>query len=312
MTLAAELRYLPAPAKLNLFLHVTGRRADGYHLLQTVFRLIDLQDTVHLRCRQDNKIVRLSALEGVPAEHDLTVRAARWLQQYSGTSLGVEIALEKKIPMGGGLGGGSSNAATVLLGLNRLWSLNLSRDVLAEGGRQLGADVPVFIHGHNAFAEGIGEQLQALVLPERWYVVVQPNASVPTAEIFQAPELTRDTKPIKMAVFPDSKAFAPAEAFDAYRNDLEPCAFSRYPVVAQTAHLMQQALESLPEAASGKKRVRMSGSGACLFVEYNTQAAALLASEKIGATIAKCASQHLAPRLITVCAGLSKHPLAAW
>src|SRR5690606_7390663 len=183
MSAIPALQDLPAPAKLNLFLHVTGRRDDGYHLLQTVFRFIDLQDTIHLTRRDDGQILRMTPIPGVPPEQDLMVRAARWLQAHSGSRWGVEIRIDKHIPMGGGLGGGSSNAATVLLGLNRLWALDLPREALAEGGRQLGADVPVFIMGHNAFAEGVGEQLQPIVLPERWYVVIQPDASVPTAEI---------------------------------------------------------------------------------------------------------------------------------
>lgn len=319
MSAVTALQDLPAPAKLNLFLHVTGRRDDGYHLLQTVFRFIDLQDTIHLTRRDDGQILRMTPIPGVPPEQDLMVRAARWLQAHSGSRWGVEIRIDKHIPMGGGLGGGSSNAATVLLGLNRLWALDLPREALAEGGRQLGADVPVFIMGHNAFAEGVGEQLQPIVLPERWYVVIQPDASVPTAEIFQAPELTRDTKPIKMAVFPGCKDFLNLDALgstverEAFRNDLESCAFGRYPVLALTASLVEQAIGSLPvEQGAGKKQVRMSGSGACLFVEYNTREAALLASERIDATMLKCADKLPALRLNTVSAGLSKHPLAAY
>jgi len=164
----------PAPAKLNLFLHVNGRRADGYHLLQTLFRFIDLNDTLHFTVREDGEVCRVNALEGVPPEQDLCVRAARLLQQETGCKQGVDIELEKRIPMGGGLGGGSSDAATTLLALNRLWSLDLSRERLMQLGLTLGADVPVFVFGENAFAEGVGEQLQAYPLPDAWYVVLCP------------------------------------------------------------------------------------------------------------------------------------------
>ena len=185
-----------APAKLNLFLHVVGRRSDGYHLLQTVFRFLDFSDQVSLTIRDDNKIQLNTPILGVPAEKNLCVQAARLLQKESGTSLGVEISLEKLIPLGGGLGGGSSDAATTLLALNRLWELNWSREELMGLGLNLGADVPVFIFGENAFAEGIGEKLKPIKLFPAWYLVLTPPVHVSTADIFASKELTRNTIPV--------------------------------------------------------------------------------------------------------------------
>ena len=196
-----ELIPYPAPAKLNLFLHVVGRRADGYHLLQSVFRFIDLSDRVWLGVRDDGKIVRLSDLPGVPEEEDLTVRAARLLQARTGCKLGADIRLEKRLPMGGGLGGGSSDAATVLLALNRLWEVGLTRAALQELALQLGADVPVFVFGESAFAEGVGEKLTPIKLPPAWYVVLTPPVGVATKAVFASPELTRNTPPIKISDF---------------------------------------------------------------------------------------------------------------
>lgn len=191
----------PAPAKLNLFLRITGRREDGFHLLQTVFRLLDWGDTVHLRLRDDGAIRRVSGLAGVAPEQDLAVRAARSLQAATGCRLGVDIRVDKAIPAGGGFGGGSSDAATVLCALDRLWACGLGEDRLAALGLALGADVPVFVRGHNAWAEGVGEQLLPLDLPPAWYLLVDPGVSVPTAELFQAPDLTRDASPATMPDF---------------------------------------------------------------------------------------------------------------
>jgi len=191
----------PAPAKLNLFLHVVGRRADGYHLLQSVFRFIDRADTVHLELRDDGRVVREGDLPGVSEDHDLTVRAARLLQAHAPDGSGVAIRLDKILPMGGGLGGGSSDAATVLLALNRLWQVNLPREALQQLALQLGADVPVFVFGQTAFAEGVGEILHPVSAPAAWYVVLMPPVQVPTAAIFAAPELTRNTPPLKIAPF---------------------------------------------------------------------------------------------------------------
>ncbi|MEW5889293.1 MAG: 4-(cytidine 5'-diphospho)-2-C-methyl-D-erythritol kinase [Pseudomonadota bacterium] len=246
-----------APAKLNLFLHVVGRRSDGYHLLQTAFRLIDLADTLRFRLRGDGAVVRVTDLPGVAADADLAVRAARLLQQAAGVRAGVDIALEKRIPLGGGLGGGSSDAATVLLALNRLWGVNWPRARLQALALRLGADVPFFVFGRNAFAEGVGEQLAPLELPPAWYVLLTPDVAVPTAEIFAAPGLTRDTKPIKIADF--SAGWG--------RNDLEPVVRARYPEVAR-------ALAWLEGFESEGGSARMSGSGASVFAPFATERAA--------------------------------------
>lgn len=250
----------PAPAKLNLFLHVVGRRPDGYHLLQTVFRFISRGDVLRFRLRNDGVIARVNDLEGVSAESDLCVRAARLLQQTTGGESGADIELEKKLPMGGGLGGGSSDAATVLIVLNKLWACGLARAELQALALQLGADVPVFIFGRNAFAEGVGERLHALALPPAWYVVLQPQVMVSTPVVFAAPELTRNTKPIKILDFSASEgAFAFAKGF---HNDLQPVVSVHYPEVAlHLAWLEGQAKELGSDA-------RMSGSGACVFAEF--------------------------------------------
>lgn len=244
----------PAPAKLNLFLHVVGRRADGYHLLQTVFRLIDRCDGLRFRSRPDGEIHLLNPLPGVPEGNDLTVRAARLLQQHSGTKRGVDISLEKRLPMGGGLGGGSSDAATVLLALNELWALGYSRADLQHMGLSLGADVPVFVQGQNAFAEGVGEALFPVTLPPAWYLILEPGVGVPTARIFNAPELQRNTPVIP---FND---WSPGMG----HNDLEPVACSHFPPVAAALACFRQ---HAPTA-------RMTGSGACLFAEFASAAAA--------------------------------------
>lgn len=246
----------PAPAKLNLFLHVVGRRPDGYHLLQSVFTLIDLADRVRLRVRDDGLIRRVSLLPGVPAEADLAVRAARLLQEASGTRLGADIEVDKRIPMGGGLGGGSSDAATVLLALDRLWGTGFGAEALAELAPALGADVPFFLFGQPAWAEGIGELLRPIDVPARWYLVLAPPVSVPTAAIFQAPELTRNTEPLKMEDFS-----ARLTARDgSLRNDLEAVVVSRFPAVAEH-------LEWLRARGAG----RMTGSGACVFADFDSR-----------------------------------------
>ena len=213
----------PAPGKLNLMLRVTGRRADGYHQLQTVMRFIDYGDTLTIGVREDGGIARVNDVAGVPAEADLALRAARLLQRATGSRLGADIALHKRLPVGGGLGGGSSDAATVLLALNKLWETGLSRQRLAALGLELGADVPLFVGGANALAEGIGERLTPLDLPPAWYLVLVPPVAVPTARIFAHPELKRDSKPIKITAF--SAALA--------GNDLEPVVCREYPEVAR-------------------------------------------------------------------------------
>lgn len=237
----------PAPAKLNLFLHVVGRRDDGYHLLQTLFRFIDLSDTLHFTLRQDGVVHRLNEIDAVPEEQDLCVRAARLLQQETGCKQGVDIALDKCIPMGGGLGGGSSDAATTLLALNRLWGLQLPRERLMQLGLQLGADVPVFVFGENAFAEGVGEQLQAYPLPEEWYVVLFPPVQVPTARIFTHPELTRNTISLTIRALPMAQL----------HNDLQPVVCKLYPEVERHLGWLGQFAPAM-----------MTGSGACVFAAF--------------------------------------------
>jgi len=240
----------PAPAKLNLFLHVIGRRPDGYHLLQTAFRFIDYGDELSLAVRADGDIRRVTPLEGVPAELDLTVRAARALQRATGCRKGVDIGIVKRLPLGGGLGGGSSDAATTLIALNRLWRVGLSRDHLQRIALTLGADVPVFVFGENAFAEGVGERLQPLALPPAWYLVLVPELAVSTAEIFAAVELTRNTNAITIAAFSVGQG----------HNDLEPVVSRRYPQVAR--HL--EWLHRYGDA-------RMTGSGACVFCAFASE-----------------------------------------
>ncbi len=247
----------PAPAKLNLFLHVTGRRADGYHSLQTAFRLIDLVDSLRFTPRGDGRVTLRRALAGVPSEQDLCLRAAALLKRTTGHQGGVEIELEKRIPMGGGLGGGSSDAATTLVVLNYLWRLGLPRARLQQLALELGADVPVFVFGENAFAEGVGEELSPLELPPAWYLVLVPPVAVPTKLVFAAPELTRRAKPIKMCAFFDGLKQR------ALRNDLEPVVSSRYPEVGHHLAWLEQHGEA-----------RMSGSGACVFAEFSTESAA--------------------------------------
>ncbi len=265
----SELRNLPAPAKLNLFLHVTGRRADGYHLIETVFELIDLCDSIDLCVRLDRKIELSQPTEGIAPEANLVIRAARALASWSGGEFGATITLRKNIPIGGGLGGGSSDAATVLCGLNLLWGLKLPLDTLAQIGLTLGADVPFFVFGQSAFATGIGEKLLALTLPKRQYLLVQPAVFVPTQEIFQSPELTRNSKPLKIDGFSPGLSYCPGGRSDLGmamvkgRNDLQPVTVSLYPAVGL-------AIEALREAASScggdPDQVRMSGSGACIFL----------------------------------------------
>jgi 4-diphosphocytidyl-2-C-methyl-D-erythritol kinase len=271
----------PAPAKLNLFLHVTGRRADGYHNLQTAFRLIDLADTLRFTARDDGKITLRRPLRGVPPERDLCLRAAELLKHATGHRGGVEIELEKRIPMGGGLGGGSSDAATTLVVLNCLWRLGLRRGELQRLALELGADVPVFVFGENAFAEGVGEQLTPLTLPPAWYLVLVPPVEVPTAAAFAAPELTRETKPIKITAFFDGLKQR------TLRNDLEPVVSKRYPEVARHLAWLKQHGEA-----------RMSGSGACVYAEFSTESAAHAAQAQLAQAMHGFVAR-----------GLERHPL---
>ena len=262
-----ELVDCAAPAKLNLFLHVIGRRDDGYHLLQSVFQLIDLHDTLHFRLRQDHAIVRSTEIDGVTAEQDLTVRAARLLQTEARARgldvAGVEIAIEKRLPMGGGIGGGSSNAATTLIALNQLWGTDLSRAELMRLGLALGADVPFFLGGGNAFVEGVGEQLTPIQTPERWFVLIHPGVSVPTPLIFQSPELTRDSKVVKIADFSDR-----LPGFG--RNDLQAVAARAFPPVAD-------ALDWLSHRADA----RMTGSGAGVFASFASESDAAATLQQV-------------------------------
>ena len=239
----------PAPAKLNLFLRIVGQRADGYHQLQTVFQLLDWGDEVALRPRTDGKIVRLSGADGVAPEDDLVVRAALALRDAAKNDSGIDINVRKRIPQGGGFGGGSSDAATVLVALNHLWQLGLSEDKLVGIGLSLGADVPVFIRGRSAFAQGIGEELHPLDLPTRWYLLVDPGVCVPTAELFQARELTRDAVSVTIANFVSGSVQG---------NAFEPVLRARSPEVVA-------ALDEL--ARYGTPNV--TGTGAGLFLPFD-------------------------------------------
>jgi 4-diphosphocytidyl-2-C-methyl-D-erythritol kinase len=250
------MRYL-APAKLNLFLHVTGRRPDGYHDIETVFQLVDLCDEIEVATRTDGRVVRdprpSDALGSLSEAEDLTVRAARLLQQASGARFGASVHVTKRIPIGGGLGGGSSDAATVLLALNQQWNLNWSRDRLATLGLQLGSDVPVFVHGHSAWAAGRGEQLTPLDLPPRWYLIVHPGVAISTAEVFSATELTRDTPASRIAAVPVGGG----------RNDCEPVVRQRYPEVAAAL-----------DWVGARVLARLTGTGSCVFAAFEDPASA--------------------------------------
>ncbi|MGL5106256.1 MAG: 4-(cytidine 5'-diphospho)-2-C-methyl-D-erythritol kinase [Plesiomonas shigelloides] len=243
----------PSPAKLNLFLYITGRRADGYHSLQTLFQFLDYGDSLSFIPRPDGVLTLSPSIPDGPDEHNLIIRAARLLQQHTGCTQGADIRLYKILPMGGGLGGGSSNAATTLVALNCLWQTGCSRNELEQLGLQLGADVPVFVHGHAAFAEGVGEQLQDCAPQEKWYLVAHPGISIPTAAIFGDPELTRNT--------PERTLTALMAA--PYENDCENVARKRF---REVEHLISWLLQYAP--------TRLTGTGACVFAEFDTEAAA--------------------------------------
>ncbi|RUR34023.1 4-(cytidine 5'-diphospho)-2-C-methyl-D-erythritol kinase [Vreelandella andesensis] len=255
---------LPAPAKLNRMLHIVGRRQDGYHELQTLFQLIDLCDYLTFMPRNDSAITLSNDLSGVAHNDNLIVRAAQLLQQASGTHQGVSVTIEKNLPMGGGLGGGSSNAATTLVGLNHLWKLGLSNATLAKLGLTLGADVPVFVHGHSAWAEGVGEKLTSVTLDTPWFVVIHPGVSVSTPAIFQDPELTRDSLPITMARALQGGA-------PEWRNDCEAIVKRRYPPIAEALNWLTQHAPS-----------RLTGTGACLFAAFDSQLAAQAVAQMAG------------------------------
>ncbi|CAE6740446.1 4-(cytidine 5'-diphospho)-2-C-methyl-D-erythritol kinase [Candidatus Nitrotoga fabula] len=275
----------PAPAKLNLFLHVVGRRADGYHLLQTLFRFVDFSDRLHFSLREDGVVRRNSELNGVPQEHDLCVRAARMLKQETGCGLGVDLTLEKSIPMGGGLGGGSSDAATTLIALNRLWGLGLSRERLMEIALLLGADVPVFVFGENAYAEGVGDQLQAWVVPDAWYVILFPPVHVATSRVFEQLQFA------KSRLTPDAiSRRIRGLSLRHPQNDLQLVVCGLYTEVARhVAWLERFGL------------ARMSGSGACVFAEFAAE------------TEARAVVDRLPPDMRGIVArGLPHHPLRDW
>ncbi len=240
----------PAPAKLNLFLHVTGRRPDGYHLLQTVFQILDYGDLLDFAVRSDGRILRKANYAGVDPEQDLVVRAAQALKSVTACKAGVEITVHKKLPMGGGLGGGSSNAATTLVALNQLWSLGLALDELAQIGLKLGADVPVFVRGRTAWAEGVGEILENIETEPCWYVVIMPGCQVPTGRIFNAPDLTRHTPPITIRAFLKG----------AGNNDCEPVVRQLYPEVATVLDWLGRHGDA-----------RLTGTGSCVFAGFETE-----------------------------------------
>jgi 4-diphosphocytidyl-2-C-methyl-D-erythritol kinase len=268
----------PAPAKLNLFLHVLGRRADGYHELQTVFVFLDRADLLRIEVRRDGAVARRTVIDGVPESEDLCVRAANLLRQHAGSVLGADLWLSKRIPMGGGLGGGSSDAATCLLALDRLWGLDLPRAELAALGARLGADVPVFVEGRAAFAGSIGEVLHPVDVPPAWYVVLTPDALVPTRDVFAYPDIPRDTAPV-----------VPADWYPGFgRNDLQEAVARRFPAVAECLAWL-----------AGHGDARMTGSGACVFAPF--------ASEEEAGRVLATLPPHLRG---FVARGQARHPLA--
>jgi len=273
------LRWYPAPGKLNLFLHVLGRRPDGMHELQTVFRLIDRCDRVGIGVRDDGRI----RFSGPFGDDNLCARAARLLQEESGTGKGADLELQKSLPVGGGLGGGSSDAATVLWVLNRLWGLDLKPEKLAALGLRLGADVPVFLFGRNALGEGVGERLTALELAPAWYLVLTPQVPVSTKEIFTDAALTRDTKPLKIPPFLSGQG----------RNDLQAVAVRRYPEIAEHLAWLSR---RIPEASFAP---RMTGSGGCVFAEFARRAEAQALYEQLPAAMRGFVAR-----------GLERHPLS--
>ena len=250
----SELTWWPAPAKLNLFLHIVGRRSDGYHELQTIFQLLDRCDRIGLAVRADGRITRQAGLPDVEPEQDLALRAARALQQHTATPLGADIHVIKHIPPGGGLGGGSSDAASVLIALNELWRCDLGLPELAQLGVSLGADVPLFVLGSSAWGEGLGERLTAMELPPRWFLVIHPGVGVNTAEMFQAPELTRNSTLITIRAFSESRAV----------NVFEPVVCARRPEVAQALDWLRAQVDARGTAITA----RMTGTGACIFAGF--------------------------------------------
>ena len=290
-TTRMALHGCPAPAKLNLFLHVNGRRDDGYHLLQTVFQLIDHGDVLDFDLRDDGLIRRSTHVPGVPEDHDLIVRALRLLQaeharRHGRLPPGIDVAIDKRLPMGGGLGGGSSDAATALMAANSLWQSGLSREALMALALPLGADIPFFIFGETAFAEGVGEALQAVETPECWYVVIEPGVAVPTAAIFSSEHLTRNTKPVRIADF-SRHLMSRTDSSGFGKNDLQEVAIKLFPPVAEAI----ACLSTYGDA-------RMTGSGACVFCAFSSESEAAAVLEKL-------------PRVWTAwkAKSLARHPL---
>ena len=278
-----------APAKLNLFLHITGRRSDGYHLLQSVFMLIDWYDTLHFEIRSDGQISREDLNVPLPPD-DLITRAARLLQQSTGTALGAHIAIEKSIPAQAGMGGGSSDAATCLLALNKLWGLGLSVKQLAELGLKLGADVPFFLHGHNAWVEGVGEIMTPISLPPAQFVVVKPSEGLETAKIFGSEALKRDTKPATISVFA-------ADPYGFGHNDLQPVAQRLCPQISDAIAWLESA--SLASVVKG----RMTGSGSAVFAQV-PRGTDLIQMAQVPATWQNWK--------IHMCGNLDVHPQKGW
>lgn len=288
-----SLKNCPAPAKLNLFLHVIGQRADGYHLLESAFQLIDRADLLHFTVRDDAEIIRTNDLPGVPFDTDLIVRAAKLLQLHTGSKLGADITLDKILPMGGGLGGGSSDAATTLMALNYLWDTKLSRAQLMHLGLQLGADVPFFIFGQNAFVQGIGEKLTPIAMsatPEKWYVVIEPGVSVPTQAIFSSKSLTRNRPSIKVSDFQHYPK-------GSWKNDLQNVAVGLFPEILA-------ALDWL----SNYGDARMSGSGSCIFCVCESEDKAV----KILKSFPKKQDLLASKWVIWKAKALKQHPLSSW
>lgn len=299
-----KITTVQAPAKLNLFLHITGRRADGYHLLESALTLIDLCDTLHFQTNDDGTISRTNDVENVPEAQDLIIRAAGALRQRAldderpnAALRGAKIGVNKRIPLGGGLGGGSSNAATTLKTLNKLWHFNYPDAVLAHIGLKLGADVPFFIFGKNAFAQGVGEQLRAVNLPNFAYLVVKPDAHVPTPAIFAAPELTRSTKTLTISDFSalidgdvkkaekelvsncalriSGKLSFTASNLAGFKNDMQSVVLTKFAAVAEALAQLQEV-----SAVTSAFPARMTGSGACIFAAFTDEAQALLAQQR--------------------------------
>lgn len=286
---------VPAPAKLNLFLHVVGQRPDGYHLLESVFRFIDLSDQLDFELTTDGSISRITAAS-VPPESDLVIRAAKLLQAESNTSLGAKISYRKQIPMGGGLGGGSSNAATTLIALNRLWQLGYSRSQLLRLALRLGADVPIFVFGQPAFAQGIGEILTAVKVPQRAYLLIKPKVEVATVAIFRQKDLTRDSESVKIHAFTDWQTKNSA-LFG--HNDLQATVFKLHPVIAKTwQFLLDSGINT-----------RLTGSGSCLFAEFDNLSEAKMQQDQI---IGKINQQPDLIESTWVCQGITNHPLWGW